>query len=94
MVTLPIFTFYWCRSNSSFLHYLLDYLTSLWIDAAFLKTASDRDVLNYENQIGAYSALGAVISVQVIIFGVILIKYTEDILAVFVYDKGHIPYEG
>ncbi len=37
--------------------------------------------------------MGAVLAVQFVIFCIIIIKYTEDILAVFVYDQGGVPYE-
>ena len=30
---------------------------------------------------------------QLLIFCIILVKYSDDILSVFVYDRGHIPYE-
>lgn len=44
------------------------------------------------NDIDMYSAIAAVVTLLTIIFIIIIIRYTEDILDVFVRGKGNIPY--
>ena len=46
-----------------------------------------------KNDVDSYSALAAVVSIQLLIFVIIVVKYSEDIMSVFVHDRGHIPYD-
>ncbi len=39
-----------------------------------------------------WSGLGSVLAVQVVILGIVLVKYSSDILDVFVRDRGHLEY--
>lgn len=49
---------------------------------------------NVQNDIDMYSALAAVVGINIVIFFIVVLKYTDDILAVFVRGEGLVPYEG
>ena len=42
--------------------------------------------------IDTFAGLGAVVAVQAVIVGIVIVKYWDDILDVFVRERGHLPY--
>ena len=41
-----------------------------------------------------YSAIAAVVAVQVVIIAIVILKYAEDIKDTFIRGTGDVPYEG
>ena len=83
MLIVPLLTFFSARS----------YLDSLFLTPAVLSKGFVH-ANNVAFQVDVYAGLAAIVAVWAVIVGVIVVKYTEDITAVFVEGKGDVPYEG
>lgn len=81
MIIVPFSTFFYMRS----------YLTELWI-TSLVKTPDEKKLRGLETDVDTWSALAAVFSIQSIIIIVILLKYSGDILDVFVRNRGEYEY--
>lgn len=83
MIGVPFATFFYFRST----------LTTLWItEPSAIKPFTLQETLGLERDVDTWAALAAVLAVQAVIFSIVLLKYKDDILDVFVRDRGDLEY--
>jgi VMA21-like domain len=78
MIIIPMSTFFYLRTH----------LAEKWIPSGI----SGKDLVNLESDVDMWSALGAIVSVQFVIMGIVIVKYYDDILDVFCRGRGHLEY--
>ena len=78
MIIIPFSTFFYIQS----------YLTDLWI----ISGLPESQIEQYSSDVDLWSAAAAVVAVQLVIILIVLVKYCDDILHVFVRDQGHLEY--
>ncbi|TNV85846.1 hypothetical protein FGO68_gene7654 [Halteria grandinella] len=79
MIGVPFSTFFYLRSR----------LTSEWISPDIVDAKKIRSL---ESDVDTWSALGSILSVQAVIMLIVLVKYSGDIMDVFVRNRGHMEY--
>ena len=80
MIAAPTTTFLKLRS----------YLTDIWISKD--TTYEEKALANLHADVTTWAALGSILSIQLVIFLIVLVKYGGDILDVFCRDRGHLEY--
>ena len=82
MITIPIGSFV----------YLRGYLRDLWISKGTEYTDKQHLASSLETDVDTWAALGAVFSVQCLLFCIVVVKYSGDVLDVFCRNRGHLQY--
>eukprot|EP00347_Sterkiella_histriomuscorum_P000581 403375296 len=71
------------------------HLSELWISESLTQNQSEdslKALRRLKWDVDTWSAVGAIISIQLLIFTIVIVKYYDDIKQVFFNNQGHIPY--